>query len=429
MSYLFVREEMAERGGEAAPFEGADAGVKREAEGGEISDAAKRQMLQPAEPSSEGGRPPSPAGAGGAGRTPGGWEEFVSARTGKVYWYSATSLKTTWDRPGGARMLDVVGVKREAEGVELPDAAKRQMLQPAEPSSAAGGPPSPAGAGGAGRTPLPGGWEEFVSARTGRAYWYNSTSLKTSWDRPGGVRRSPSPTALDGRVEELQQLLADGLHLSSRLYQASTRGDGAMVKRLLDKGTDVEAKAEDGDSPLHRAAHGGHGAIVRMLLDAGARVDVRTNAQYSPLHLAPLHIEACHGDTPLHLAAQGCHVATVQLLLDNGAGVNVTTNFGFTPLHRALGPQWGQQAGLGRGDVVRLLLNRGAAPHARTRCGKTPWDLARACGHGQVAELLRAAMRKAECEAFAMGHLQRLGARSLVQGLDAGVVRLILDPA
>jgi hypothetical protein len=81
-----------------------DAGVKRDAEGGELSDAAKRQMMQPAEPSGAGGRPPSPVGEGGASRAPlpAGWEEFVSARTGKAYWYNATTLQTTWDRPGSA---------------------------------------------------------------------------------------------------------------------------------------------------------------------------------------------------------------------------------------------------------------------------------------------------------------------------------------
>jgi hypothetical protein len=35
----------------------------------------------------------------------------------------------------------------------------------------------------------------------------------------------------------------------------------------------------------------------------------------------------------------------------------------------------------------------------------------------------------AECEAFAMGHHERLGETSLVRSLDAEVVRMILDLA
>jgi hypothetical protein len=45
-----------------------------------------------------------------------------------------------------------------------------------------------------------------------------------------------------------------------------------------------------------------------------------------------------------------------------------------------------------------------------------------------AAALLRVAVeRRAGCEAFAMGHHQRLGAGSFVQDLDAGVVRMIFD--
>ena len=37
-----------------------------------------------------------------------------------------------------------------------------------------------------------------------------------------------------------------------------------------------------------------------------------------------------------------------------------------------------------------------------------------------------AAARRAKCEAFAMGHLERLGEGSRVRWLDAGVVRMVL---
>ena len=36
-------------------------------------------------------------------------------------------------------------------------------------------------------------------------------------------------------------------------------------------------------------------------------------------------------------------------------------------------------------------------------------------------------MRRANCEAFAMGHQERLGAGSRVQWLDAGVLRMVLE--
>ena len=49
-------------------------------------------------------------------------------------------------------------------------------------------------------------------------------------------------------------------------------------------------------------------------------------------------------------------------------------------------------------------------------------------GHDQVAGLLHSvAKRWTVYEAFAMGQHERLGASSLVQVLDPGVVRIILD--
>ena len=36
-------------------------------------------------------------------------------------------------------------------------------------------------------------------------------------------------------------------------------------------------------------------------------------------------------------------------------------------------------------------------------------------------------MRRAKCEAFAMGHQERLGAGSRVRWLDAGVLRMVLE--
>mmetsp|Transcript_2321 Transcript_2321/g.5497 ORF Transcript_2321/g.5497 Transcript_2321/m.5497 type:complete len:88 (-) Transcript_2321:54-317(-) len=48
--------------------------------------------------------------------------------------------------------------------------------------------------------------------------------------------------------------------------------------------------------------------------------------------------------------------------------------------------------------------------------------------HLQVTAILTAeAVRRAKCEAFAMGQLDRLGAKSRVLALDAGVVRMVLE--
>jgi len=41
--------------------------------------------------------------------------------------------------------------------------------------------------------------------------------------------------------------------------------------------------------------------------------------------------------------------------------------------------------------------------------------------------ILAAAVRRVKCEAFAMGHQERLGAGSRVRWLDAGVLLMVLE--
>ena len=110
------------------------------------------------------------------------------------------------------------------------------------------------------------------------------------------------------------------------------------------------------------------------------------------------------------------------LLLDRGADVNAKNNELYTPLHRA--------AQCGHRMVVQMLLDRGADVRAKSRSGETAEDLASARGQAHVAALLWAtAKRRAECEALAMGQHERLGAGSLLLGIESGLLQMILDQA
>ena len=156
----------------------------------------------------------------------------------------------------------------------------------------------------------------------------------------------------------------------SELWNAAFHGRTEKVKRLLEYRADIEEKNwEDNATALHGAAERGKKEIVQLLLDKGSNIDATQ----------------VHGYTPLSLASKRGHMAVVQLLLDNGAGI-----------------------------------------FARTSSGQTPEDLASSHGQGEVAALL-SARRGAQHGAFAMGQHARLGARSLVLGLDTGVVRMILE--
>ncbi|HSB63453.1 MAG TPA: ankyrin repeat domain-containing protein [Thermoanaerobaculia bacterium] len=60
------------------------------------------------------------------------------------------------------------------------------------------------------------------------------------------------------------------------LHSATARGDAAMVKKLLDKGADPDARQQGGWTSLHSAAAQGNVEIVRLLRAGHADVSVRT---------------------------------------------------------------------------------------------------------------------------------------------------------
>ncbi len=61
------------------------------------------------------------------------------------------------------------------------------------------------------------------------------------------------------------------------LHAAASRGDAAMVEKLLEKGADPDARQQSGWTPLHGAASQGNLEIVRLLRARGADVSARTD--------------------------------------------------------------------------------------------------------------------------------------------------------
>nr|CEG03507.1 unnamed protein product [Fusarium acuminatum CS5907] len=96
---------------------------------------------------------------------------------------------------------------------------------------------------------------------------------------------------------------------------------------------------------LMLASYYGHRVIVKLLLEKGAEIEAK---------------DSKHGRTPLSWAAENRHEAIVKLLLaTEGVNVNSTDRNGQTPLWGAIGK--------GREAVVRLLLDKGADMETRDK--------------------------------------------------------------
>jgi ankyrin repeat protein len=66
-----------------------------------------------------------------------------------------------------------------------------------------------------------------------------------------------------------------------------------IARALLDNGADVNAKQQQGFTPLHAAAHHGHIELVRLLLERGADPRAVTDAGKTPVDVAS---ERGHGE-------------------------------------------------------------------------------------------------------------------------------------
>lgn len=152
-----------------------------------------------------------------------------------------------------------------------------------------------------------------------------------------------------------------------------------MVQLLLDRGANIEAQANDGETALMLAAkkgspfparegRSGYTEILMTLLKQGARVNVRD----------------AKGKSALYWAAAYGHADHVKLLLAKGADVNVVgIDVPWTPLISA--------SYYGHTEVVRLLLQARADTLVRDRDGQTALSYASQQGHTEIARLLSTA--------------------------------------
>jgi len=150
--------------------------------------------------------------------------------------------------------------------------------------------------------------------------------------------------AMEGDFEGLIELLDEGVGLETRddvnqftlLHWSALGNHVQMMKGLIDRGSNVEAKGQGATTPLFLSSLQGHLDATQLLLDRGANISAKAPQDYSPLHAA----------------SQNGHAAVVSLLLDRGADIDALNILQSTPLLIACAS--------GCMEVITVLLDRGA---------------------------------------------------------------------
>lgn len=133
-----------------------------------------------------------------------------------------------------------------------------------------------------------------------------------------------------GNVEVVKALLQYGVEVKginpmTALHYAAQEGHIEVVTALIDAGADVDMVDHNGHSALYYASEGGHTAVVAVLLDHGANPN------------AGLYGRLYEGSTPLMVASKKDHIDVVKLLVERGADVRMKDNTGRTALEIAKG--------------------------------------------------------------------------------------------
>ncbi|CAL1263953.1 unnamed protein product [Larinioides sclopetarius] len=179
------------------------------------------------------------------------------------------------------------------------------------------------------------------------------------------------------------------------LHYAARGGHADIVKHLIEKGAEVNAKCLNGATPIQLAVGKDHYEVVEILLQHGAKINAAASNSCTPTSFdkkeeflpisklslgkdtaiygiqnyfcIPLCLAAFYGyhglvemllhksETgskimALHLAAYKGHLTVVELLINNGIN-NYSVNNGYTELHLA--------ACEGHTDVVNFLISKG----------------------------------------------------------------------
>jgi ankyrin repeat protein/Tfp pilus assembly protein PilF len=166
-----------------------------------------------------------------------------------------------------------------------------------------------------------------------------------------------------GMAEIAEVLISNGANVNAKMDNGFTplfvAINVGVAKVLISAGADINAKNSVGSTPLFGAARIGMAEIAEVLISNGANVSAKMDEGFTPLFVAS-------------------NADVAKVLISAGADINAKTPVGFTPLHFASNV-----------DVAKFFISAGADINAKTfSSGTTPVTEARNSGRTEVAQYL-----------------------------------------
>lgn len=243
------------------------------------------------------------------------------------------------------------------------------------------------------RPELPEAWKIPEGAEEG--IWGNSDPF------PRKIAFQPKPDGGNiSRLPDLKQIDREEL-INTKMHNGWTwlhlsimNGDGDAVKYLIESGADVNAKSNDGYTPLHMAA-----STFGDNVNKPNRVEQMTKYDIFRLVMnarPDLSAVSADGMTPLHAAVINAYTGwrqdarhslqRIEDLIKAGIDMEAKDRNGRTALHWACLQGYLRYSGVPSvsADAVNLLIQKGAAIDAVDRDGKTPLHLAVEMGYPEI---------------------------------------------
>ncbi|XP_041370015.1 E3 ubiquitin-protein ligase MIB2-like isoform X2 [Gigantopelta aegis] len=169
-------------------------------------------------------------------------------------------------------------------------------------------------------------------------------------------------------VEKWFDVNAKDLSGNTALLKALTKKHVDVSRFLIETGTDLEISNDKGQSALHCAVYAANASLVRDLMIRGCDVNVVDNS----------------GDTPLHDAiGQNENTCAEMILMSPNLDLTIANERGFNPL------QWAAFHGKFGGTLVeKTILRNKSLIDVKLEDGSTPLHIAAINDHKEATEIL-----------------------------------------